>query len=120
MAQSSDISKVVFHFITNLRQTFNQGNSKTKANILLPLGKSITILDGKLSIEPNDWLVSIKENYQSLEEEFLGLKLSNIEDLSIKNKVLEPICNTWLAIANEVGTRIASSDKIIFIPELSF
>jgi len=26
----------------------------------------------------------------------------------------------WLAIANEVGTAIASSKKVIFIPELSF
>jgi hypothetical protein len=26
----------------------------------------------------------------------------------------------WLAIANEVRARIASSDKNIFIPELSF
>jgi hypothetical protein len=26
----------------------------------------------------------------------------------------------WLAIANDVRTAIASSDKIIFIPEMSF
>ena len=26
----------------------------------------------------------------------------------------------WLAIANDVRTRIAASDKIIFIPEMSF
>jgi len=38
------------------------------------MGKSITILDRKLSIGPNDWLVPIQENYQSLEEEFLWLK----------------------------------------------
>jgi hypothetical protein len=57
-------------------------------NILLSLGKNITIFNGKLFIEPNDWLVPIKDNYQLLEEEFLGLKLSNIEDLSTKNKTI--------------------------------
>jgi len=34
--------------------------------------------------------------------------------------VLASIGSDWLGIANDVRTAIASSDKIIFIPELSF
>jgi len=30
------------------------------------------------------------------------------------------VSQSWLAIANEVRTAIASSEKIIYIPELSF
>ena len=91
-----EITEKAFHFITNLRQAFNQGGSKTKMNILLSLGKSITIFNGKLSIESNDWLIPIKDSYQLLEEEFFGLKLSESMDLSTKNEVLRLICKTWM------------------------
>jgi len=85
-----------FNFVTNLSETFNQGDSKTKMNILRALGKNITIMDGKLSIEPFEWLVPIKEGYPDLEAEYLELKLSEIEDLSTEIDVFEPICKAWL------------------------
>jgi hypothetical protein len=41
-------------------------------------------------------------------------------DFEHKNEILAPVRTAWLAIANEVRTAIKSSDKIIFISELSF
>ncbi|MHB8276497.1 MAG: recombinase family protein [Candidatus Humimicrobiaceae bacterium] len=91
-----DITEKAFKFVTNLSETFNQGNSKTKMNILMALGKNITIIDGKLSIEPFEWLIPIKESYPKLEAEYLELKLSENENLSTEIDIFEPICKAWL------------------------
>ena len=45
-----------------------------KKEILLALGKTPMIKDGKLYIEPNEWLVPIKNNYPALEAEYQGLE----------------------------------------------
>lgn len=39
----------------------------------MALGKIISIFNGKLSIETNEWLVPIKEDYPALEKEHLRL-----------------------------------------------
>jgi hypothetical protein len=103
-----EIVEKAFGFVTNLRQTFNQGDSKIKANILLSLGKSITILNGKLAIEPCDWLLPIKESYAELEAKYLRLKLPKNTDLSLENDVLVPIRKTWLGRVSKVRTCITS------------
>jgi len=64
--------------------------------------------------------VPIAEKYPSLEEQYKTLEPAKNTDFTHKNGALEPIRTAWLAIANEVRTRIAGSDKNIFIPELSF
>jgi hypothetical protein len=85
-----------FNFITNLRDIFNNGNIKVKKEILIALGKRFTILDRKLSIEFNEWLVPIKEEYKPLEEDYLRLEPNkNLSHSGISSN-LEPICNTWL------------------------
>ncbi len=45
-----------------------------KKEILLALGKTPMIKDGKLYIEPNAWFVPIKNNYPALEAEYQGLE----------------------------------------------
>ena len=37
------------------------------------------------------------KNYKSLEEAYIRLEPHNIGDFNLKNKVLEPICVSWLA-----------------------
>ena len=91
-----DITEKALNFVTNLSETFNQGNNKTKMSILMALENNITIMDGKLSIEPSEWLIHIKESYPELEAEYLELKLSENENLSTEIDIFEPICKTWL------------------------
>ena len=115
-----DITEKAFIFFTNLSEIFNQGNSKTKMNILIALGKNIKIMDGKLSIEPFERWISIKESHPELEAEYLELKLSEIENLSTEIDIFEPICKTWLATIHNVRTRLLSMNKNIFIPGLRY
>lgn len=76
----------------------------------LSLGTVRNVRTRLLSLNENifipDWLVPIEDNYQALEEEFLGLKLSERIDLSTKNKVLVPICNIWLGRGFEPASAI--------------
>ena len=46
-----------------------------------------------------------------------NIKINKSDDSKIEVFVIN---KTWLAIANEVRTRIACSEKDIFIPELNF
>ena len=66
-----DIVEKAFDLISNLDTVFNNANNETKKKILLSLGKSFTILDGKIEIEPNDWLVPIGQVYPALEEKYI-------------------------------------------------
>ena len=80
----------------------------------------ITLLDGKIHIEPEEWLVPIADKYPALEKEYKMFEPAKNTDFTHKNEILAPIRTAWLAIANEVRTRIIESGKDIFIPELSF
>jgi hypothetical protein len=55
------------------------------------LGKSLTIINVKISIEPNDWLVPIRESYPQLEEEF-----EEFEKEINSDKVFSSIYLVWL------------------------
>ena len=57
----------------------------------MAFGKSITIMNGKLSIEPFEWLAPIKDSYTELEAGYLELKLSKNKNLSKKIVIFEPI-----------------------------
>ena len=37
----------------------------------MALGKRVTILDSKLYLEPNEWLVPIRDEYPEIEKEYL-------------------------------------------------
>ena len=91
-----ELFEKAFNFIGNLREEFNRDSIEVKKNILMVLGKKFTFLNGKLTIEYNDWLVPIRENYKALEEAYLGLELTEVEDFNLKNDVLETICSSWL------------------------
>lgn len=82
--------------MTNARENFINGDNKTKKEILMTLGKRISIYNGKLSIEANEWLVPIKEDYPALEKEYLRLKSTKNLLYSGVSSNLEPIRSQWL------------------------
>jgi len=75
-----ELTEKTFTFATYARTAFIKANNMGKAGlelkkeILLALGKTPMIKDGKLYIEPNEWLVPIKNNYPALEAEYQGLE----------------------------------------------
>jgi spermidine/putrescine-binding protein len=134
-----ETTEKAFNLITNLREVFNSSDYKTKKDILIVIGKRITILNKKLNFEFEDWLVPIEEEYKPLEATYSRLKPEKIDDFMLKNKILEPVRKTWLATVDDVKTRILlinediwlatvrnvrtaimASGENIFIPELPF
>ncbi len=64
------------------REAFAKGDPEARRGILTAIGKKITLLEGK-NIEPEEWLVQIKELIPVLEKQYRELepeKLHHNED----------------------------------------
>lgn len=72
------------------------GDVQTKKSILLTLGKSITALDKKLHIEESSWLTQIRKEYPEIEAKFLKLEPTKSGQIELGDKILEPVCSSWL------------------------
>ena len=115
-----ELTENAFNFITNLREAFKSSDIRLKKDILMALGKKITLKDENLSIEPNEWLIPIKEKYPVLEEQFLGLEPAESLLNTRKNEGLVSVCSQWKSILYEVRTRIIGLGSEIFISNLSY
>jgi len=73
--------------------------------------------DNKINI--NNDIVAYIDKYPALEKQYKMFEPEKNHSYSGISSNLEPIRTAWLAIANEVRTRIMTSEKGIFIPELS-
>jgi DNA invertase Pin-like site-specific DNA recombinase len=85
-----------FNFISCAREAFEIGGLDTKKAILAALGRKITLLDGKIYIEPEEWLVPIADKYPALEKQYKMFEPENNTDIEHKNRILEPIRTAWL------------------------
>ncbi len=95
-----ELTEKAFNFITNLREAFKDSDIRLKKDILMALGKKITVKDGNLSIEPNEWLIPIKEKYPVLEEQFLGLEPAESLLNTRENEGLVSVCSQWKTIGD--------------------
>jgi site-specific DNA recombinase len=82
-----ELTEKTFAFATYARIAFLRANKmgkeglELKKEILLTLGKTPTIKDEKLTIEPNEWFAEVKNSYPTLEEEYKRLELEiNLSD----------------------------------------
>ena len=91
-----ELTEKTFDFATYARKAFIEGDIQTKKEILMALGNRITIKDGILKIEPNEWLVPIAKDYPELEKEYIRLEPS--KTLKNKHKIDEiySIKKRWL------------------------
>ena len=62
----------------------------------MALGKRVTILDSKLYLEPNEWLVPIRDEYPEIEKEYLGLEPVKNLAYSGVSSLPEAISTGWL------------------------
>jgi len=69
-----ELTEKTFNFASYAYKNFLEGDLQTKKNIVLALGSNFLIKDGKLAISMNDWFIPIKNNYLSLEKDFLRLE----------------------------------------------
>jgi len=52
------------------KRSVHFGDLKVKKAILTAIGKKITLLGGKIHIEPEEWLVPIADKYPALEKQY--------------------------------------------------
>ncbi|NCS31956.1 recombinase family protein [bacterium] len=94
-----ELTEKTFSFATYARKAFlmakGEEGLELKKEILLALGKTPMIRDEKLFIEPNDWFVPIKNDYPTLEKEFVRLELNEMPITKAKTEALSSIRAQW-------------------------
>jgi len=95
-----ELTEKTFVFATYARKAFITAKGKKglelKKEILLALGKTPIITNQKLHIEPNDWLVPIKNSYPALEKKYAGLELNKKTVTTAQTSELQAIRAQWL------------------------
>lgn len=92
-----ELTEKVFDFATYARIRFQDGDLMTKRDILMTLGENLTLLDGKLIIIPNEWLIPIAEHYPELEKRYLWVRTNQKTTPQEKEVALESIFESWRA-----------------------
>jgi DNA invertase Pin-like site-specific DNA recombinase len=91
-----ELTEKTFNFATYARKAFVTGGLELKKEILMALGRNPIIKGGKLIIQPNEWFQPIKNNYSSLEEEYLRLELDKMPMDNAKTEALTSVRTRWL------------------------
>ncbi len=90
-----ELTEKTFAFAAYARQKFisaeGEKGLELKKEILMTMGKMPEIQRGKLIIEPNDWLVPIKNDIPPLQETYLRLELNKIGQNKHKMEALASI-----------------------------
>ena len=91
-----ELTEKTFKFATYARKEFVTGGLELKREILLTLGQNPIIRNGRLGIEPNEWLQPIKNSYPALEKEYLRLEPTKIPLNKAKTEALTSVRARWL------------------------
>ncbi len=91
-----ELTEKAFDFVSCAREAFENSGLDTKKAILAAIGKNITLLDGKIHIEPEEWLVPIADRYPALQKQYEMFEPAKNTDFTHKNEILAPIRTAWL------------------------
>ncbi len=92
---SLEMNERAFSFAVSAQKQFTQGNVRTKRDILLTLGQTLTLKDNKLLIEPNEWLKPIADGYSELEKSYLRVRTNKKAHSKELEQALVPIIESW-------------------------
>jgi site-specific DNA recombinase len=92
-----ELTEKAFDFATYARIHFNEGSIEKRREILRTLGSRLTLKDNKLTIEPNGWLVPIKERYPELKKRYLKVATNKKASVSDRDEAMLPIFESWRA-----------------------
>ncbi len=95
-----ELTEKTFNFATYARKAFITAKGKEglelKKEILMALGEVPMIKGEKLYIEPNEWLVPIKNRYHALEAEYLRLEPTKMPMNKAKTEAFASVRARWL------------------------
>ena len=93
-----ELTEKAFDFATYAQAQFRETSDlKVKRDILLTLGTKLLLKDKILTVEPNEWLVPIGEQYPALEKRYLWARTNQKASSQIKEEAMESIFETWRA-----------------------
>jgi site-specific DNA recombinase len=84
-----------FNFAIHARQTFIDGDIKTKRDIMSALGQNYTLKDKKLTIKPMEWLIPLYQEKRNINKHFSTLELNKTLINTNKNTSLEKEMSLW-------------------------
>lgn len=97
-----ELTEKTFNYATYARAAFLKASEMGKAGlelkkeILMAIGKTPIMKDKILAIEPNEWLVPIKNEYPALEAEYLRLEPTKMPMDKAKTEALTSVRAHWL------------------------
>lgn len=83
------------NFAVNAPEAFNKGGVKERRDILATIGQNFTLKEGKLTIEPIEWLIPLYENQKAINKHFSTLELSKTQLNTNKNTSFEEEMSLW-------------------------
>ena len=101
-----ELTEKTFNYATYARAAFLKASEMGKAGlelkkeILMAIGKTPIMKDKILAIEPNEWLVPIKNEYPALEAEYLRLEPTKMPMDKAKTEALTSVRAHWLPSAD--------------------
>jgi DNA invertase Pin-like site-specific DNA recombinase len=91
---------------TNANEKFVTGDIAAKKELLLAIGQNPVVLDGRLKITPNAWLILLREKTVYFRQEMERVRtLPQQRQKSLQ----EALRLQWLAVLNQVRTRLLLS-----------
>lgn len=102
-----ELTEKVFHFASNARLAFLQGDVQTKREILTALGSNLILKDRKLSLTTSCWLVPIEVHYPPLEEAYRAFEPSQVIGKSKRTDAKASVLFEWL------GDRDSNPDTMV-------
>jgi DNA invertase Pin-like site-specific DNA recombinase len=86
---------------TNANEKFVTGDLAAKKELLLAIGQNPVVLDGKLHITPNEWLIPLRE-----QTVYFRRQIEQVRTVpqQIRKSLLDALRLEWLAILDQVRT----------------
>lgn len=82
-----ELTEQTFNFACYARRAFMSGDVRTKREIFAALGRNVTLTDGKLELELNEWFKPIAEKYENIEHDYKKVRTEqNTETTPVKNE----------------------------------
>jgi len=91
---------------TNVKEGFEVADLNAKRDILLAIGKNPVLMNQRLLIEANEWLIPIKENARNLRYELDEVRTAPQQ---IREAAQDSVCSTWLGIRDSNFTKYFSN-----------
>lgn len=92
-----ELTEKAFNFATYARAHFKDGTPRQKRDILMTLGQNLVLLDGKLTLTPNEWLLPIANGYPELEKRYLMARTKQKATSPDEDMAFANVSDTWRA-----------------------